>query len=51
LRQEAIDVLAGRPDADPFLEDLGAGSTKPRLPWGLRRHVRRLLRERRKGSR
>jgi len=51
LRQEAIDVLAGRPDADPFLEDLGAGSTKPKLPWGLRRHVRRLLRERRKGSR
>ena len=51
LRQEAIDVLAGRPDAEPFLEGLAAGATKPKLPWGLRRHVRALLRERRKGTR
>jgi hypothetical protein len=50
LRQEALDVLAGRVDGGPFLEDLAAGSTKPKLPWGLRRHTKALLRERRKGA-
>jgi hypothetical protein len=50
LRQEALDVLAGRVDGGPFLEDLAAGSTKPKLPWGLRRRAKALLRERRKGA-
>jgi HEAT repeat protein len=49
LRQEALDVLAGRADAGPALEDLAAGTTKPKLPWAVRRHAKRLLRERRKG--
>jgi hypothetical protein len=50
LRQEALDVLGGRPDSDALLEDLASGATRPRLPWALRRHARRLLRERRKGA-
>jgi hypothetical protein len=50
LRQEAIDVLAGRADGEALLEDLASGATKPRVPWALRRHARRLLAERRKGA-
>jgi len=50
LRQEALDVLAERSDGEGVLEDLATGSTKPKLPWALRRHARRLLRERRKGA-
>jgi hypothetical protein len=50
LRQEALDVLAGRVDCAALLEDLAAGSTKPKLPWALRRHAKRLLRERHKES-
>jgi hypothetical protein len=44
-------VLAERADGEPVLEDLASGSTRPKLPWGLRRHAKRLLRERRKGRR
>jgi hypothetical protein len=47
LRQEAVEVLAGRPEADALLEELASGSIRPRLPRALRRHARRLLRERR----
>jgi HEAT repeat protein len=50
LRQEALDVLAGRVDGGTAVEDLASGATKPRLPRGLRRHAKRLLRERRKGE-
>jgi HEAT repeat protein len=48
LRQEALDVLGGRADGGSLLEDLASGSTRPKLPWALRRHARRLLRERKK---
>ena len=50
LRQEALDVLAGRTDGGPLLDDLASGATKPKLPWALRRHAKRLVRERRKGA-
>jgi hypothetical protein len=50
LRQEAVDVLAGRADGEAHLVDLASGSTKPKLPWALRRHARRLLGDRRKGA-
>lgn len=50
LRQEALDVLAGRTDGAPLLEDLASGATKPKLPRGLRRHAKGLLRARRKGE-
>ncbi len=49
LRAEALDALGARPDAEPFLEDLVAARSGPKLPWGLRRHARRLLRDRRRG--
>jgi hypothetical protein len=48
LREEALDVLAGRIDGGPLLEDLASGPKRPRLPWALRRHAKRLLREGRK---
>jgi hypothetical protein len=48
LRLEALDVLAGRADGGPALEDLASGSIRPKLPWSLRRHAKRLVRERRK---
>jgi HEAT repeats len=50
LRQEAVDVLAGRADGEALLVDLASGSTRPKLPWALRRHARRLLGDRRKGA-
>jgi HEAT repeat protein len=45
LRIQAIDELAGRPDASRFLPEL-LNSDRPRLPWRLRRYVRGLFRER-----
>jgi HEAT repeats len=45
LRRLAIDELAEGTEGRSVLHDLSAGKVRPRLPWSLRRYVRRLLRE------
>lgn len=50
IRFQALDLLASRPEGPARLAELVAGDG-PRLPWRVRRYVRRLLGASRKGRR
>jgi hypothetical protein len=45
LRRQALDELAEGAEGRDVLRRLSAADTRPKLPWGLRRQARRLLRE------
>jgi HEAT repeats len=45
LRRQALDELAEWAEGRKVLRVLADGDTRPRLPWKLRRHARRLLRD------
>jgi hypothetical protein len=45
LRRQALDELAEGREGRDVLRTLSAGDGRPRLPWSLRRHARRLLRD------
>jgi hypothetical protein len=45
LRRQALDELAEGGEGREVLRLLSEGDTRPRLPWKLRRHARRLLRD------
>lgn len=43
LRLQALDELATRPEGPELLRELRSGAGGVRLPWRLRRHIRKLL--------
>jgi hypothetical protein len=45
LRRQALEELAEGAEGREVLSVLSDGDTRPRLPWKLRRHARRLLRD------
>ena len=45
LRRQALDELAEGTEGRELLRALSDAKTRPKLPWKLRRHARRLLRE------
>jgi hypothetical protein len=44
LRIHALEELAARPDGPELLRELASSSSRPRLPWSLRRRARSLAR-------